>query len=100
MVNSIPSHGIVHEWFMEFRCNCNSTARDRDLPLSRGQPFSFQDFTPGWNNRKSVEHSGRLTEIMTEEMAVNNIHDIVLENRRVKVHQIAKKVGSGGMEWL
>lgn len=63
--DSAPSHGMVHKWFTEFRC--------------------------GRTNTTDAERSGRPAEITTEEM-INKIHDIVLEDRRVKISEIAKKV--------
>lgn len=63
--DSAPSHGMVHKWFTEFRCGRTSTT--------------------------DAERPGRPIEVTTEEM-VTKIHDIVLEDRRVKVREIAKKV--------
>ena len=63
--DSAPSHGMVHKWFTEFRCGRTSTT--------------------------DAERPGRPIEVTTEEM-VTKIHDIVLEDRREKVREIAKKV--------
>lgn len=63
--DSAPSHGMVHKWFTEFRCGRTST--------------------------KDAERPGRPNDVTTEEM-VNKIHDIVLDDRRVKVREIAEIV--------
>jgi histone-lysine N-methyltransferase SETMAR len=62
---SAPSHGMIHKWFTEFRCGRTSTT--------------------------DAERSGRPIEVTNEEM-INKIHDIVLEDRRVKVREIVNMV--------
>ena len=63
--DSAPSYGIVQKWFTEFRCGCTST----ETILSPGRP----------------------NEITTPEM-VNKIHDIALNDPKVKVREIAENV--------
>lgn len=63
--DSAPSHGMVQKWFTEFCCGRTST--------------------------KDAERSGRPVEVTTDEI-VNKIHDIVLEDRRMKIREIAKTV--------
>lgn len=60
--DAAPSHGMVHKWFTEFRLG-RMTTNDAERP-------------------------GRPIEVTTEAM-VNKIHDIVLEDRRVKIREIA-----------
>ncbi|KAL0901883.1 hypothetical protein ABMA27_007038 [Loxostege sticticalis] len=59
--DAAPSHGMVHKWLTEFR-------------LGR--------------MTNDAERPGRPIEVTTEAM-VNKIHDIVLEDRRVKIREIA-----------
>lgn len=63
--NSSPSIKMVHKWFTDFRCGRTSTI--------------------------DAERPGRPIEVTTPEM-VNKIHDIVLQDRRVKVREIAEMV--------
>ena len=56
-------YGIVHKWFSEFRC--------------------------GRTSKEIIPSPGRPNEITTPEM-INKIHDIVLNNPKVKVHEIVK----------
>lgn len=63
--DSSPSYGMIQKWFTEFRCGRTSTS---DAP-----------------------RSGRPKEVTTEEM-INKIHDIVLNDRRVKVREISDMV--------
>ena len=63
--DSAPSYGVVQEWFTEFRCGRTST-----------------ETTPS---------PGRPNEITTPEM-INKIHDIVLNDPKVKVRKIAEIV--------
>ena len=60
---SAPSHGMVHKWFTEFRCDHISTSDD--------------------------ERPGRPKEVTSQEM-INKIHDIVLNNRRLNVREISE----------
>ncbi|KAL0821004.1 hypothetical protein ABMA28_005653 [Loxostege sticticalis] len=60
--DAAPSHGMVHKWFTEFRLG-RMTTNDAERP-------------------------GRPIEVTTEAM-VNEIHDIDLEDRRVKIREIA-----------
>lgn len=62
---SSPSIKMIHKWFTEFRCGRTST---EDAP-----------------------RSGRPIEVTTSEM-ITKIHDIVLEDRRVKLREIATTV--------
>lgn len=63
--NSSPSVGMIHKWFTEFRCGRTSTS-DADRP-------------------------GRPNEITTSDM-VEKIHDIVLDDPKLKVRELAKMV--------
>ena len=63
--DSAPSYGIVQKWFTEFRCGHTST--------------------------KTIPSPGRPNEIITPEM-INKIHDIVLNDPKVKVREIAEIV--------
>ena len=60
---SAPSHGMVHKWFTEFRCDRISTS-------DAGRP-------------------GRPKEVTFQEM-IDKIHDIVLNDRRLKVREISE----------
>ena len=62
---SAPSHGMVHKWFIEFRCGCISTS--------------------------DAERPGRPKEMTSEEM-IDKIHEIVLNDRRLKVREISETV--------
>lgn len=59
---SAPSHFTVHKWFTEFRCGRTST--------------------------KTIPSPGRPKEVTSKEI-VNKIHDIVLEDCRVTITEIA-----------
>ena len=61
-----PSYGMVQKWFAEFRCGRTST--------------------------ETQPSPGRPNEVTTPEM-INKIHDMVLENKKLKVREIAKMVG-------
>ena len=63
--DSAPLYGMVQKWFTEFRCGCTST--------------------------KIIPSPGRQNEITTPEM-INKIHDIVLNDRKLKVREIAEIV--------
>ena len=63
--DSAPSYEMVHKWFTEFRC--------------------------GHTNTETILSPGRPNEITTPEM-INTIHDIVLNDPNVKVHEIAETV--------
>ena len=68
-----PSHGMVHQWFTEFRCGRISTS--------------------------DAERLGRPKEVTSQEM-IDKIHDIVLNNRRLKVREISETVNiSVGRVW-
>ena len=70
---SAPSHGIVHKWFTEFRCSRISTS--------------------------DAERPGRQKEVASQEM-IDKIHDMVLNNRRLKVREISETVNvSVGRVW-
>ena len=70
---SAPSHGMVHKWFTEFRCSRISTS--------------------------DAERLGRPKEVTSQEM-IDKIHDIVLNNRRLKVREISETVNiSVGHVW-
>ena len=70
---SASSHGIVHKWFTEFRCGRISTS-DAELP-------------------------GRPKEVTIQEI-IDKIHDIVLNDRRLKVREISETVNiSVGRVW-
>jgi histone-lysine N-methyltransferase SETMAR len=60
-----PSFGMIHKWFTEFRCGRAST--------------------------EDAERPGRPNEVTTPEM-INKIHDIVLNDPKVKVREIAEIV--------
>lgn len=62
---SAPSHGMVHKWFTEFRSGRTTT--------------------------NDAERSGRPIEVTTDDV-VNKVHDIVLDDRRVKIREIAETV--------
>ena len=62
---SAPSHGIVHKLFTEFRCG----------------RISISD----------AERLGRPKEVTSQEM-IDKIHDIVLNDRRLKVRKISETV--------
>ena len=62
---SVPSHGIVYKWFTEFRCGRISTS--------------------------DAESPGLPKEMSFQEM-IDKIHDIVLNDRRLKVRQISETV--------
>ena len=59
------SNGMVHEWFTEFRCDRISTS--------------------------DAECLVRPKEVTSQEM-IDKIHDIVLSDRRLKVHEISETV--------
>ena len=70
---SAPSHGMVHKWFTEFRCSRISTS--------------------------DAERPGRPKEVTSEEM-IDKIHDIVLNDHRLKVCEISETVNiSVGRVW-
>ena len=70
---SAPSHGIVHKWFTEFR--------------------------GGRIGPSNAERPGRPEEVTSQEM-IDKIHDIVLNDRRLKVRQISETVNiSVGRAW-
>ena len=56
--DSVPSYKMVQKWFTEFRCGCTST--------------------------EIIPSLGRPNEITTPEI-MNKIHDIVLNEQKVKV---------------
>ena len=62
---SALSHGMVHKWITEFHCGRISTS-DADRP-------------------------GRPKEVASQEM-IDKIHDIVLDDRRLKVREISETV--------
>lgn len=64
-LESSPSIDMIHKWFTEFRCGRTST--------------------------NDAERSGRPVEVTTTEM-IKKIHDIVLNDRKVKVREIVKAV--------
>ena len=64
-LDSAPSYGIVQKWFIEFRCGRTST--------------------------ETIPSRGRPNEITTPEM-INKIYDIVLNDPKVKVREIAEIV--------
>ena len=64
-LNSTPSYGMVQKWFTEFRCSRMST--------------------------ETIPSPGRPNEITTAEMT-NKIHDIVLNDPKVKMREIAEIV--------
>ena len=63
--DSDPSYGMVQKWFTEFRCGRTST--------------------------ETIPSPGRPNEITIPEM-INKIHDIVLNDPKVKVLEIAEIV--------
>lgn len=63
--DSSPSIKMIHKWFTDFRCGRTSTA--------------------------DAERPGRPNEVTTPEI-IEKIHDIVLQDRRVKVREIAEIV--------
>ena len=65
MNNSAPSYGIVQNWFTKFRCGLTST--------------------------ETIPSPGRPNEITTPEI-INKIHDIVLNDPKVKMRKIAEFV--------
>ena len=70
---SAPSHSMGHKWFTEFRCGRISTS--------------------------DAERPGRPKEVSSQEM-INKIHDIVLNDRRLKVREISETVNmSVGRVW-
>ena len=70
---SAPSHGMVHRWFTEFRCGRISTS-DADRP-------------------------GHPKEVTSQEM-IDKIHDIGINDRRLKVRKIGEAVNiSLGRVW-
>ena len=62
-LSSVPSHGMVQKWFTEFRCDRTST--------------------------ETIRSPGCLNEITTPEL-INEIHDIVLNDPKIKVRVIAE----------
>ena len=62
---SAPSQGMVQKWFTEFRSGLISTS--------------------------DAERPGRPKEVTSQEM-IDKIHDIVLNNRRLKVREISETV--------
>ena len=70
---SAPSHGVVHKWFTEFCCGRISTS--------------------------DAERPGRRKEVTSQEM-IDKIHEIVLNDRRLKVREISETVNiSVGRIW-
>ena len=70
---SAPSHDMVHKWFTEFRCGRISTI--------------------------DVERPGHPEEVTSQEM-IDKIHDIVLNDRRLKVREISETANiSVGCVW-
>ncbi|XP_012561940.1 protein GVQW3-like [Hydra vulgaris] len=63
--SSAPSKTTVNDWYNEFKRGRSSTS--------------------------DVERSGRPKEVATEEM-IEKIHDILIENRKIKVREIANRV--------
>ena len=59
---SVPSRGMVHKWSIEFRCVRTST--------------------------NDAERPGRSKEVTPQEM-IDEIHDIVLKDRRLKIREIS-----------
>lgn len=60
--DSAPSYGMIHKWYTEFRCGRTST--------------------------KDAERAGRPIQVTNPEM-VNKIHDLVMDDRRIKIREIA-----------
>ena len=63
--DSAPSYGMVQKWFTKFRCGRKST--------------------------ETIPSAGRPNEITTPEM-INKIHDIVVNDPKVKVREIVEIV--------
>ncbi|XP_025154465.1 uncharacterized protein LOC112588509 [Harpegnathos saltator] len=64
--DSAPSISMVKKWFTEFRCGRTSTS--------------------------NAERSGRPKEVVTPEI-VDKIHGMILDDRRMKVREVAEAVG-------
>ncbi|XP_033222853.1 uncharacterized protein LOC117176706 [Belonocnema kinseyi] len=64
--NAAPSISMVKKWFTEYRCGRTSTS--------------------------DAERSARPKEVITPEI-VNKIHGIILDDRRVKLREVAEAVG-------
>ncbi|GBP54687.1 Histone-lysine N-methyltransferase SETMAR [Eumeta japonica] len=64
--DSVPSISMVKKWFTEFRCGRTSTS--------------------------DAERSGRPKEVITPEI-VDKIHEMILDDRRMKVRELAHAVG-------
>ena len=64
-LDSVPSYGMVQKWFTKLRCGRSST--------------------------EIIPSPGRPNEITTPEM-ISNIHDIILNDPKVKVRKIAEIV--------
>ncbi|XP_033217657.1 histone-lysine N-methyltransferase SETMAR-like, partial [Belonocnema kinseyi] len=64
--NSAPSIGTIHKWFTEFRCGRTGTVH--------------------------AERSGRPKEVTTPEN-VEKIHDMMLNDPKVKLREVANAVG-------
>ena len=62
-MESAPSHGMVHKWFTEFRCSRISTS--------------------------DTERPGHPKEVRWGQEMIDKIHDIVLNDRRLKVREIS-----------
>ena len=70
---SAPSHGMVHKWFTEFRYGRISTS--------------------------DAERPGHSKEVTSQEL-IDKIHDIVLNDRRLKLREISETVKiSVGRVW-
>ena len=70
---SAPSHGMVHKWFTKFRCGRISTS--------------------------DAERPGHPKDVTSQEM-IDKIHDIVLNDRRLKVRESSETVNiSVGRVW-
>ena len=63
---SAPSHCMVHKWFTEFRCGRTSTS--------------------------DAERPGRPKEMPYSQEMIDKIHDIVLNDRRMKLREISETV--------
>ena len=61
---SAPSHDMVHKWFTKFRCGRISTS--------------------------DAERAGNPKEVTSQEM-IDKIHDILLNDRRLKVREISEQ---------
>ena len=71
--DSAPSHGMVQQWFTEFRC--------------------------GRKSKSDAERPGRPREVTTQDM-IDKVHDIVLADRRSKVREISGALNiSVGCTW-